>query len=101
MYFVEFLSSRVWLFLVAIGKMCQVTLADVIDGVSYTVSNPFNEITWDISLSNDFVSVILDWLTETLSIPPTFTVLDCLLFVFATIFALSMLVRLYSMITPD
>lgn len=101
MAFVEFLASRVWLFLVSIGEICQLTLVDVTEGFELTLTNPWNDVAWDISFNSGFVSEVLTWLTDTLEIPLTYTVLDCLLFVFATIFAIAIFVRLFSMTTPD
>lgn len=104
MQVIQFIASRVYTFFAFLGELATAGLYDIIHGSSVPIraDNPFNDFTWSFDVSiGGLASDILSWLYDTLNLPTDLTVFDCVLFVFASVFVITFVVRIYSMITPD
>lgn len=100
--FISWIASIVWLFFSLLGQIAVTPLRDVLNGIDITAGNPFNDTTWDLHLGtfSDITQTIFEWILEFIDMPEL-TVIESVLFVFLTIFTITVFVRLISMVTPD
>lgn len=90
-------AGLVWLFFSWLGTLANIPLRTIVDGYSATITNPFNDLVWNVNIPDSlFPTALWEWILDLFNVPTDFTVFGAFLMITAIVFVVNIFVGLFA-----